>query len=487
MSSSTHLTDLIHSLTKAEKRHLKMKANLQEGEKRYLRLFEIYEKHPDSDEEIIAKAWQRIADKASLTATKKYLYEFILSGLEQFHAHTGSKAEIQTLLKQVDILFNKALYEQCAKLLKSARKYAEQYQSTRFMLEIIIWELRITLSAKYHGEIGRTPHELLTEERQLLEDLIAINKARTCRFSAESEKPETTLAVELEAMRTPGQRAIVVCEVERALAVHHEKMENYSEALTALEHERHVLREAQPILDDRVIQSKYLNCLGNCVKLYIDQGNYERSETLLAELSPAHLQKQFMESHHLRLQALAHYHQLSIRLFLAMQKPEGLTRTIAQTDQSNILHEGLQNQIRTPLRFHISMALHRLANHSSALRELALVEKSDFQDCPAHLELDVHWLKMMIHYDKQSLDSLEYLLDSISRRLKQSDSMREEDGQLLNLFRALKTSVTGEDRLKAFVSCLADFPKKTTSDDLVLDYFRKWCVLHAKEYHPQSG
>ena len=140
MLPSSDLFDLIHTMSKAEKRHFKMYVarNSKTGSN-YLRLFDAIDKQKIYNEEKLegAKYGKRLA------STKSFLYELILKSLRQSHTDKLVDTRLADMLTQAEVLFHKSLYRQSKKILIKARKIASEYEAWMVLYKIVQWEIRL--------------------------------------------------------------------------------------------------------------------------------------------------------------------------------------------------------------------------------------------------------------------------------------------------------------------------------------------------------
>ena len=141
MLPSSDLFDLIHTMSKAEKRHFKMYVarNSKTGSN-YLRLFDAIDKQKIYNEQRLedAKYGKRLA------STKLFLYELILKSLRQSYADKLVDTRLADMLTQAEVLFHKSLYRQSKKILLKARKLATKYETWTALYKIVQWEIRLT-------------------------------------------------------------------------------------------------------------------------------------------------------------------------------------------------------------------------------------------------------------------------------------------------------------------------------------------------------
>ena len=146
MARKDKLLDLIHTLSMSEKRYFSIFAqrHVTKGNTRYQELFELAcnleSTDPDQFEHSIREAGIQ-ADY--LAADKNYLYNLVMRSLSNFHASRTKSMQVKEWLHQVEILFDKGLYDQCLTLTTKARQAAEEYDLYALLMEISLWERKV--------------------------------------------------------------------------------------------------------------------------------------------------------------------------------------------------------------------------------------------------------------------------------------------------------------------------------------------------------
>jgi hypothetical protein len=152
--ASDHLFQLIKSLNRSEKRYFSLYASRHTiGEKNnYVVLFEAIDKQKEYDEESILKQFKKEPFVNKFSISKARLYDVIMDSLTAFHSSSSIDAELKRDLHCAEILYKKTLYEQCAKLLSSAKKIAMRYEKHSSLLEISLWEKKLLETENYSGK-----------------------------------------------------------------------------------------------------------------------------------------------------------------------------------------------------------------------------------------------------------------------------------------------------------------------------------------------
>lgn len=158
------LFDLVHSMSRSEKRYFKLNNSTQQGDKQYLKLFNILQKSEEYDEAAILKSLEKGISNNRYKFLKNYLYNSILASLQQLYNKTDT-GQLKGQLQKVKILFNKGLYGQSRKTLKRAKKLSLNYDDYLTLLEII--RLEKDLLSKEKDQTGfLLKSNLLHEEEQ---------------------------------------------------------------------------------------------------------------------------------------------------------------------------------------------------------------------------------------------------------------------------------------------------------------------------------
>ena len=148
MIKSEQLFYLIKSLNKAEKRYFKLFATNNNENNNYLLLFEAIDKQYVYDESAIKEKFQTKTFINQLHVTKNYLNQLILKSLRNFHSTISKDAEIKDLLRDIEILLKKDLFQQCEAVIEKALKLANLYEKWPDVLNLFDIKRRLLLNIK---------------------------------------------------------------------------------------------------------------------------------------------------------------------------------------------------------------------------------------------------------------------------------------------------------------------------------------------------
>lgn len=122
------LARLVHSLSGAEKRYFKLLTRKQAGSKDYLGLFDIIDKTPAADIDVIKEKYKKLHAKSSLNNTARYLVKVLTDSLIQAKVEKDNLFHLFQEIMRVKILQERSLHEEGYQLLKKIRKQANTSQ-----------------------------------------------------------------------------------------------------------------------------------------------------------------------------------------------------------------------------------------------------------------------------------------------------------------------------------------------------------------------
>ena len=144
---------LVHSLTKAEKRYFQLSASLHViGEKNnYLKLFEALNRQKKFDKTSISQEFKA----QHLHLLKRHLQTTLLKSLRSFHATSSVAIQVYTMISETEILYKKGLTKSALKLVHHAKKIAAGNDLHLAMAQLL--ELEIKLLAISHQLVHAQP------------------------------------------------------------------------------------------------------------------------------------------------------------------------------------------------------------------------------------------------------------------------------------------------------------------------------------------
>ncbi len=167
--SSEHLSQLIKSMTTSEKRYFKLfirKGN-NSPELKYIKLFDYIDKHKQYNEKKIASQIPEIKE-SQISNLKSHLYNMILESLASYNPEEEIEIRIRKKLNYANILYNRALYEQCWRVLQKGKQLAVEFDKILLLYELTEFEKKL-LTKNIERDIQTKALEVIQKSEQLIQ------------------------------------------------------------------------------------------------------------------------------------------------------------------------------------------------------------------------------------------------------------------------------------------------------------------------------
>ncbi|MFK7908795.1 MAG: hypothetical protein AB8B69_26940 [Chitinophagales bacterium] len=172
-TSSTFLYDLVHSLTKSEKRYIKVQSG--SGEKDYIQLMDALMAQKRFDEEKLIKDNKEANFIRHLAVNKQYLYELLLKSLARFGQKTF-EGKVFEKISAANVLIQKGLFAPAFKELRKGQKMAEKYELFELQIMLCAIEKKLLSQRQFKTKGDDTIHQLFKIEQDSLEQLKNTNE-----------------------------------------------------------------------------------------------------------------------------------------------------------------------------------------------------------------------------------------------------------------------------------------------------------------------
>ena len=153
---------LIKSLSKAEKRYIRLYTNLQNGDKHYMVLYDLA-CEGFSAEQIYEKFCGKVNEK-SFEIAAKHLYRVLLDCLVQLREKQDIQTTIFNYITKAGILFERELFDNALAELEKAKKLAVTYENDPLLLLIYRTELKYLSKLGFEGISEK---ELVNKQMQI--------------------------------------------------------------------------------------------------------------------------------------------------------------------------------------------------------------------------------------------------------------------------------------------------------------------------------
>ena len=437
MHKKEHLYYLIQSLSKSEKRYFKLFCSNLKGAKNYIRLFDAMARQKSYDEAAIRKQFAGEAFIKQLHTTKNYLQQLILKSLRNFHHRLSKDAMLKDMLRNIELLFSKELYELCEPELRRAERQARQYDLFPALLELSSWKRKLLLARS--GSNLPALQQLIKEEEAIIEHLQKLHQYWHLTANIFDYTNDTKgLLLQEPVIREASETQALPLSI-----LHYHVLYTYyiingqgEKGYAALEQLIHLL-EATP---DRIREDPgpYITALHNQVSYLI---RHHRYDEVLAKL---HQIRHIPEIYQLKQQQ-----QLAFRLWLRTYNIElEMYRDLKQSDKGIALvgqvvqfleeHPQLVSEEYQLLFWYQFAHLYFLQGDlTQSLRWTNEILAVRYPTARNDIATYARFLNLMIHYELGNIIILKYMIDSCRRFLKKKKTIPHAEKELLRLFARL--------------------------------------------------
>lgn len=493
MKPSSNLFDLIKSLSKSEKRFFKLSASLQSGDKNYMRLFDEIEEQEVYDEEEIKKTFAGETFIKHLPSEKSHLYKLILKSLRGFHADSSISSILKQEIKNIEILYNKALFKECRKFLKRAKAKAKEFEKFYYWFELISWEKRLIEEEYEQGIFSFNLEQLIEEEleviaklRNLAEYQMIFSQINAIFRTGLHNKPKEELATVEEISNhylikgkntALSSRAATICYYIQGIC--NATQRNYSVALLKFTRTLEILDNNPKIKKD--LAKRYVSTLKNLIFCNIDAKNLVEAQRLIDLLKDLSGKPGFNSLDvKLKIFTFSCNTQTIVHDHLGQFQKAKLTINEMEEGLKAYKHQ-INKEQKVLFYYNIAYVYFGLGEFKSALKWINKVvndnERKLRQDIYTYGEI----LNLLIHFELDNIDLLEYISKTTKNQFQKAKMKKGIESEFVKFILTLsKKNKDEKSKLyQRFYERLED--EFNNSKDLVmLDYIDIKSWINAK-------
>jgi hypothetical protein len=494
MKPSTELFSLIKSLTKSEKRFFKLNSSLQSGDKNYLKLFDYIEKQNSYNEEKLKNNFKGEKFILHLPSEKNHLYKLILKSLRAYYSDQSIRSQLRQEIKNIEVLYKKALYRECAKFVKRAKKIAVEYEKFYFHFELINWEKKLLEEEYEEGLFNTSLDDLIEEETEVIEKLrnlaeytILYSKInlifRSGGFTRNEEERKVVSEIAdyhlIKGKNTAiSVRATSICYYIKGLCA--ASIRDYDDALVNFRKAKAVMDKNSKIKSD--LQNRYISTLSFLLNTYIDKNDFDSAEKFIEEIKDLRNQKNY-NSLDSTVKLFTSIYLGKMQLCIRKGDFDRVTRLLPIIDEKIDLYSEKINKEKL-LLFNYSKAYTKfgLGEYKTALQIINEI----LNDNEKQLRQDVYSFSrifnLVIHFELGNFDFIDYESKSTSRFLNKHEKDYEIEKVFMKYIKKLAKEDFGPEKKIIFeefykeVNVLLEDP----SEQVILEYFNIKAWIHSK-------
>jgi hypothetical protein len=430
---------LIKSMNKSEKRYFKLFAASGKADLKCLRLFDIMDKQKELDDEYLKVHFKNELFVKQLHVTKIYLSELILKSLRNYHTNNSINSQLLDLLRDVEILFGRELYDLCFYKLSKAERIASEYEKTPLHLEVLAWKRKLMIAQ--HQSNKREIQHVHSEEKRAIANLSELNNYWKHTLDIFNFSKDKKLVKMISTSSTTSLQAKTFR--------HHLLYSGYFMGgdLPKAEKEisvliKHLEKYPARIEDD---PAPYLTALGNKIGLLLKQRRWAEIYPLVQAMREVPAKYRLSNESKFTVRLWLRIFNLELEVF---RDTKQLDKGIALIKEVGAYIDEHKNSI--PDNYHIMLyyqmaSIYFLKNDfSKSLYWINQILNTNFGEVRNDLQCYSKLLNLMVHFELNNIIVLRYSVDSTRRFFKKKKFNEEFELKILRLFSRLGQSYPSE-------------------------------------------
>lgn len=494
MKPSTELFKLIKSLTKSEKRFFKLSSSLQSGEKNYLKIFDYIEGQDDYNEAELKEFFKGERFIKHLPSEKNHLYKLILKSLRSYYSEQSINSSLKQEIKNVEILYNKALYKECEKFVSRAKNTAKKYEKFYYWFELINWEKKLLDSAYESGQFDIDLDKLIEEEeyviarlRNLAEYTIIYSKInlifRSGGFTRNEKERKVVAAIAnhhlIKGKNTAlSSKAASICYYIKGLCAATNR--NYADSYQFFNRTKEIL-DNNPFIKVDVSQ-RYLMALIHLLRCYIDSEDYGKARDLINEIRSLEGKKGF-NSIDIAVRIFGNSYNQELVLLHKLGEFENSVKLIPKIEKERQKFEDkLSKEMEILLTYNSAYSYFGVGDYKKALQYLNIVLNDNEQNLRQDIYSFSRIFNLVIHYELENYDFLEYVIKSTNRYLSKQERDYVIEITCIKYIRKLAKTHDSIGKLELFEEMENEVKEllKDENERVILEYFDLPSWIHSK-------
>lgn len=494
MKPSTELFKLIKSLSKSEKRFFKLSSSLQTGDKNYLKIFDFVEKQSIYNEEELKNHFSNEKFVKHLPSEKNHLYKLILKSLRSFYSEQSVSSLLKQEIKNVEVLYNKALYKECEKFVARAKDLARENEKFYYWYELISWEKRLLEEAYEAGEFSTDLDQLVEEEemvvsklRNLAEYQIVYSKInlifRSGGFTRTDDERKIVEEIAdhhlIKGKNTAlSTRAASICYYIKGLCAATNR--NYADSFQFFNKTRDILDNHPNIKIDSA--QRYVLTLAHLLRCHLDSKDFTNAQKLIDDLRALEFEKGF-NSTDILVRLFTNSFNQELNLFHAKGEFQQSVELIPKIEELQRYYGDKINK-ESEIRFTYNKAYSYfgIGEYKKALNYLNVVINDNEQNLRQDIYTFSRLFNLVLHYELENYDFLDYVIKSTNRYLNKKERGYDAETICVKHIRKLAKTITNSEKIVVLKQMELELKEvmQHHQERVILEYFNIYAWITSK-------
>ncbi|HRG87633.1 MAG TPA: hypothetical protein PLW44_01345 [Chitinophagales bacterium] len=447
MAYSDQLHQLIHSLSKTEKKYFKE----QSGGQNYVKLFDAINAQPEYDEEKLKKKFKGEAFTNNFSAAKTYLQEAILRSMRGFNSGKLMDDVSYERLQNLKIYHEKGITAVVEKQLPKLKQFCYEYEQFTRLLEVLSFE------AAFNNTLIKSNASVFEERKRVIKiisnttDLNAIyNEMITMATNRGHEQAKEKERIEALMQHPILKRENLCGESDELYAllnvefVYHYLTGNFLKAYQAKKEQHELSLRNDVLLKTR--PKNYLLLVGNLVSLAYNIADLKEYQYAYGEMQKAHELVQGFEG--LKFEQRSNFGLLYFKLSSSYVN---LPEHAAYVEEGLKKHRQEITLVREmDICFNIAVGFFRKKDFSSSIDWLNKILNHERIEERQQVHRYARQLELLVHYELGNYDLLDYKITNTQRFLAKRKLGDDFDHLLLDGFKKVLKAGGKKEKQLAF-------------------------------------
>lgn len=426
---SSDLFDLIHSLSKSEKRFFKLysaKSNSSDN-KQYIKLFDVIDRQKKYDEE---KTIKKVPEIKKFSVVKNQLYNMVLKSISILQQEKRLSLSIRSKLDYIEILYHKGLFSQSEKLLNKTKKQAQNAELFEILLGIQKIEIKLLTGFRTFKTIQTYKEKLDNLQKERVE---ITSKIQNIQDYFELYFPLTTLFYEGSRFSIQEKEKVInetmtnplLLDENNALsglakATFHITWSIYyflkKETERAYAHAKKrldILQMHPHLIEDSF--TDYLNNIKYVSRLATEENEYIEALTWIGMIQSELDKFSSIVDIGIKDHFAFQIHVAKLELFFSEKQWADIIRyyedVCTEIDQDQLNKESLVLNIN----FFVAQAYFFNKDYHNALKVINVILNEKFRGIHHDKHRVIQLLNILVHYELKNYDLLDYIIKSYQR------------------------------------------------------------------------
>jgi hypothetical protein len=401
----------------------------------YLRLFDAISALDTYDEQYIKKKFKTEKFVSQLHVTKHYLRQLILKSLRNFHANISKDAALKDIFRNIEILFNKELYEHCEIELKKAAELTVKFEMTTGKIEVGNWKRKLEQTLRPHNYQGFK--QMLIAQQIAIDTLknstdywqLAVDLSTTFQENEPQELDHSDLLKNADNALTLEAKVLHY----NTVFLRHLQQKREDEAINALYTLVSLLEEHPERMQED--PGMYVSSINNLVSFLVFKKETDEAIRLINKAKAIYDQWSITSENRTLLKQVLRTYNIELEIYRDAKTINDKAGFIASTEEFVITYvQKMPKEYLVSFWFQLASVHFMCKDYSKSLFWINKMMNARFKTDRTDLQVQIRLLNLMVHFEQQNLFVLRYFVDSTRRYVKKVKQVQPYEDVLLKFF-----------------------------------------------------